>query len=817
MIDNPQDAQALGEAFITLINRLPGFEDSISELFDLSDGHIFSTLLRNLDDNFFKPIERVTDDNWIPKITNLKRVHAFMELFLNKHKGKEYKLDAPDFLAIAKSRDVKELIKFCQQVFYVLLLFSDDCEALKLGDVTSSLPSETQDLLARAFNEFTPQRTPSVSPVISASHSYGEDLVTRRQMEALKEAHEHETERLKRDYHLVLEELKHNRSVMEESHTERKLLVQKLKMYEENSALASDFAKAEALFKQEIDELRKSLAEAEERRQAAEYASAKTEVEIANLEAQLTSLRERCDKVGQLENKVRELKQVNERLQRSDNTINKYKKRLEDYDDLKLRLKTSEDQNFKHVQRNTDLEEEVRKLNGFKHLVETYKEQVIELENKINTLTLEKERKQIENRGLKETISILEIERDRYQEESMTNEAKLKDLELGQAPLSEVLGAGETNLNDVQLEAYKSKIVKLEQELSAFRNGTRESGPAQRIIILESMLEDAKKARAKVEEELISAHRKNIMLDEELRRFQSQDPGDKLSYDLSLNLRVRLSETEEELSRCKRKLAEAEVALESCRNELLVAKTDLSMVGKDQLEAVALAKEELSKATECLQAERDKSLRRCQELEDETRQLMQQVNQLLMDKDALRTQSLQQKDMLLENERTIGELKATLVALETKSSGASADELSEAKARLAREVGRCMELREENLRLKGLEEDLSLKLKFLEEKVKATDLATRSQDLEDGPLQEVSTLKSELKAKLDEIQKLKEQMDDMRDLHRRELHFMSSAWHELGVKVQRDAISQFNANTRQSPASWLAKQRLNLDLQLKRL
>ncbi|KAI0226572.1 hypothetical protein L0F63_000537 [Massospora cicadina] len=815
LTDSHQNAQALGEAFTTLINKLPGFENSFKELFDLSDGHVFSMLLRNLDSTFFKAIERVSDDNWIPRITNLKKVHAFMELFLHKHKGREFKLDAPDFLVIAKRQDARELVKFCQQVIYVLLLFSDDCQSLQLGVVTSSLPPETQDLIARACNEITAQQAPAPSPATSPSHHHGADPATHRQIEALKEAHERETERLKRDYKMVMDELKHNRSVMEESLAERRILVQKIKLYEENSALAGDFSKAEALFKQEIDELRKSLAEAEEKRQAAEYVAAKTEAELSHLENQLSSFRERCDKVDQLENKVRELKQVNERLQRSDNTISKYKRRLEDFDDMKLRLKASEDQNFKHVQLNAKLEEEIRKLNGFKHLVETYKEQVMELENKINTLTLEKERKQIENRGLKETISILEIERDRFG--------------AGPNPLSELMGTGETNLNEVQLEAYKSKIVKLEQELSAIRNGTRESGPAQRIIILESMLEDSKKARAKVEEELISAHRKNIMLDEELKRFQSEDPNDKLrfasepgfsnpslSYDLSLNLRVRLSETEEELSRCKRKLAEAEVALESCRNELLVAKTDLSMVGKDQLEAIALAKEELSKATESLRAERDGALQRSQELEAESRGHMQQVNQLLMDKDALRTQSLQQKDMLLENERTIGELKATLVALESKGSGTSADELSEAKARLAKETSRCMELREENIRLKGLEENLTLKLKFLDEKVKATKLADRPHDLENGPLQEASTLKSELETKEVEIQRLKEQMEDMQALHRRELYFMSSAWHELGVKVQRDHSSSFAANGRHTPATWLAKQRLNLDLQLKK-
>lgn len=139
------------------------------------------------------------------------------------------------------------------------------------------------------------------------------------------------------------------------------------------------------------------------------------------------------------------------------------------------------------------------------------------------------------------------------------------------------------------------------------------------------------------------------------------------------------------------------------------------MVGKDQLDAIALAKQELAKVTERLTAEKDSALQKFQDLESDSRKQMQQVNQLLMDKDALRTQSLQQKDMLLENERTIGELKATLVALETRGSGTSADELSEAKNRLAKETGRCMELREENIRLKGLEEKLSLQLKFLEE------------------------------------------------------------------------------------------------------
>ncbi|KAJ9056491.1 hypothetical protein DSO57_1032502 [Entomophthora muscae] len=764
-------------------------------------------------------IDKVKEENWIPKISNLKKLHAFLELFLHKNLGEDFKLIAPDFLVIAKKQDAKELVKLAQQIFYVLFFFSDRCSSLNLGDVTSSLPPETQELIANACNELHAQRASSISSSpAAANNSHDANMHHLRKLEELKEDHEREIERLKRDYDVMMEELKHNRNIMDENQAERKILLQKVKMFEESSALAADFSKAESLFKQEIDELRKSLSKAEEKRQEAEYIISKKDADLSSQESQLASLQLKCGQLEQLENKVRELKQTNDRLQRSDNTVSKYKKRLEDFEDIKKRLKESEEENFRQIQANSTLEEEVHKLNGFKVLVDSYKERMIELENKINTITIEKERKQIENRGLKETISILEIERDRYQEESMGYEAKLRDMELGQAPLSELMSSGETNLNEVQVQSYKTKIIKLEQELSAIRNGTRESGPTQRIIILESMLEDSKKARAKVEEELITAHRKNIMLDEELKRFQSDDPSDKLSYDLSLNLRVRLSETEEELSQCKRKLAEAQVALESCRNELLVAKSDLSMVGKDQLEAIALAKQELVRVTEALTDEKDSALQKCQELEGESKKQIQQINQLLMDKDALRTQSLQQKDMLLENERTIGDLKATLVALESRGPGTSANDLSEAQSCLAKETSRCMELREENIRLKGLEEKLSLQLKFLEEKIKASEkYGSRSLGLEEGIFQEASALKAELQNKENEVQRLKDQMKDIQSLHHRELTFMSSAWYDLGIKAQRDTSSGSTAaNGRQLPASWLTKQRSNLNVQLKR-
>ncbi|KAI9295109.1 hypothetical protein K502DRAFT_234115 [Neoconidiobolus thromboides FSU 785] len=220
----------------------------------------------------------------------------------------------------------------------------------------------------------------------------------------------------------------------------------------------------------------------------------------------------------------------------------------------------------------------------------------------------------------------------------------------------------------------------------------------------------------------MESHRKNLLLEEELKRLNPSEGGDKLSYDLSLNLRLRLSEAEEEASKLKRKLAETEIALEQANNELLIAKTDLSMVGKDQLEAIELVKQETTKLNEKFISEKQEISEKCEKLEEEARKQMQFVNQLLMDKDSLKTQSLQQKDMLLENEKTIGQLKATLTTLENQGpTGADKDELSKVKEMLVAETNRNMELREENVRLKGLEENLNLKISLLTEQIKSSE------------------------------------------------------------------------------------------------
>lgn len=816
LTDTLQNAEALSEAYISLINQIPGFENSVSAFFELSDGIIFSKLLNSLDKISFKIIE-AGDGNWITTKANLNKLHTFMNKYIENHSGNA-QLSPPDFLAIAKKQDLKELVKFCQQIFYMLFFFSDLCPSLKLAETPGLLSVEHQNLIARACNEITSHEVQNSSRRVSSASSSHEPTSNAlfRQTEALNSKLEKEIEILKRDYNHVVEENKINRNLLEESQLEKQSLLQKLRKAEENSQLAGDFSKTEMLLKQEIDELRDSLSKAEEKRQEAEYTISRQNADLANLEKQNHTLREKCDQIDQLEAKNRELRHANDRFQRAENTTVKFKQRLEEFAEVKNKLKASEEQNFKLVSKISKLEEEIEKLSGSKQLAESYKEQILKLESKITTTTIEKERSQIEIRRLNETISILRIERDRYQEDAMNSEAKLRDIELGNNYTEEFEFSSAMTLDEAQTDELKAKIIKLEQELSGLRKGNRESGASQRIVILESMLEDSKKSRAKVQEELLVAHRKNIMLEEELKRFQSTEPGDQLSYDLSLNLRERLSATEEELSQCKLKLTEAEANLEACTKRLKVAESDLSMVGKDRLDGIELAKQESAKVAEKFSQENQATLKRLQELEDDGRKQMQQINQLLMDKDSLRTQSLQQKDMLLENEKIIGELKTTLVALENKGSLGSKDELSETKVLLAKETNRCMELREENIKLKGAEETLQLKIKLLNDQIKAMDkvVQNRSQGQGQELLSEaLSSLKSELRFKEQELIKVKDQLKDVLKQHRRETALMTSAWHELGLRSQKEMAS---GNSKHAPASWLASQRSNLNVQLKR-
>ncbi|KAI9295108.1 hypothetical protein K502DRAFT_234067 [Neoconidiobolus thromboides FSU 785] len=322
LTSNSMNTQALAEAYITLINRIPGFENELNEFYDLSDGHIFSRLLVEIE------------------------------------------------------KQITDLVRFCQAIFYVLFFFSENCPGLKLEFVTSNLPKSYQDLIARATNEITHNNNNNANNVQNVNpKSPFNNGGSNKQIEAIKLDYEKEIEELKKGYDRYFEEVQFLKNTLDETQTECKSLKQKLNDYEASLLKAGENSKTEHILKQEIDELRASLTFAEQKRHEAEMTISRQNADMAEQSRQIHTLNEKAQLADQLNEERREHRLLKDKLQRVENTNEKYKKSFEELVDYKKRFKSIKEENLMLLEDKTKLQRDVEKLTEFKVMSETYKEQ----------------------------------------------------------------------------------------------------------------------------------------------------------------------------------------------------------------------------------------------------------------------------------------------------------------------------------------------------------------------------------------------------------------------------------------------------------
>lgn len=116
----------------------------------------------------------------------------------------------------------------------------------------------------------------------------------------------------------------------------------------------------------------------------------------------------------------------------------------------------------------------------------------------------------------------------------------------------------------------KIRIRKLEQELEELK-GSKGKEEESKILVLESLLEDAKRLKSRYEAEYLKEHKEKLNLVAELEEIRA-GKGD--SGEVSVALRQRLNECVEELEALKKEKAEIEVKCERMDKELTVAKSD---------------------------------------------------------------------------------------------------------------------------------------------------------------------------------------------------------------------------------------------------
>lgn len=204
------------------------------------------------------------------------------------------------------------------------------------------------------------------------------------------------------------------------------------------------------------------------------------------------------------------------------------------------------------MDKNASLEEEYRKVAAFKPLMESYKNQIAELETKGSSRTKELNTVKFELEQTRTKLKITSEERAKDAEALELYQERVKELELnstrpvGKVPRSAVVEGTENDGNMTEAELMnreeededveglggelddaitgttmtdlKLQVRQLKRDLDAVR---KKEVDASRVLVLENLLEDANRMKARYEADYLVAHREQLVLQNDLEEIRS--------------------------------------------------------------------------------------------------------------------------------------------------------------------------------------------------------------------------------------------------------------------------------------------------------
>ncbi|KAI0713274.1 HOOK-domain-containing protein [Earliella scabrosa] len=813
----------------------------VTTIADLSDGAALFEILSIVDAEYFRQPGRPAaqpSDNWVLRFSALKKLYRLMTQYFSEvlHQPTSA-LEVPDLQAIAKDYNVNATLIMCRLTIAIAVQCENNKEIIER---IQKLTESEQHALMRVIEQIMAKVRSSADAGMEASMTE-DDHYYQIQSERSRILSEKET--LEKVYQTLLEEHRTLQTNFDDIVSEKDDALAQLRQAQREADSKRVDTRGDAVLRGEIDRLRADLQKSEDNLAMAESELDKQTVLVTDLTRKVDELQAKADEATRLKDQLDEYRHAADKLQKTENVMEKYKKKLQEAADMRQQVKALEKQNADLVDKNAALEEEYRKVAAFKPLMESYKSQIAELETKGSARSKEIDTLKFELEQTKTKLKVTMEERAKDSETLELYQERVRELELtSQRPVAasrarpqadseahdsmsefteaELLGTGvasadddadvaglgeelDTAITGTTMTDLKLQVRKLQRELEAVR---KNEADASRVLVLENLLEDANRMKARYEADYLAAHREKLMLQNDLEEIRSgKSMGD--GAEAAIALRQRLNETVDELDKLRKEHAELEVKFESMSKELTVAKSDLTLVNRDQLDILKTLRESVNEDKAELEAEVDRLRNQIKELSDKNKMQLEQINGLLLEKVNLQSEGIDQRDRMLQRERAIGDLRASL-------SGKDVPE--DIKQRM-------LALHEENVSLKEQYKTAQEKLVKAKAFIKQQDKLFKEEHAKSiggvpsGAFEEAeNSYRSQIKILEEDNARQKRLLVEATNRYRREQVLMLSVLHGMGMHTAREQLGYAKQQTRPEPTSWLKQQRQNLGPMLRR-
>uniref|UniRef100_A0A672ZNQ1 Protein Hook homolog 3 n=1 Tax=Sphaeramia orbicularis TaxID=375764 RepID=A0A672ZNQ1_9TELE len=555
------DRMELCESLLTWIQTF-GVEAPCKTVEDLTSGVVMAQALQKIDAAYFNEawISRIkpeVGDNWRLKISNLKKILKGILDYYQEVLGQHINdFTLPDVNLIGEHSDAAELGRMLQ----LILGCAVNCEQKQEYIQTIMIMEESvQHVVMTAIQELMSKET----PVMGGNDSYVDlDRQLKKTVEELNDAlaTKEEIAQRCRELDMQVAALQEEKSSLL---AENQVLMERLNQSDSIEDVNSPAGRRHLQLQTQLEQLQEETFRLEAAKDDYRIRCEELEKELLDVKSQNEELVSLADEAQSLKDEMDVLRHSSDKVSKLEGTVEHYKKKLEDMGLLRRQIKLLEEKNTVLMQTNVSLEEELRKANATKGQLETYKRQVVELQNRLSEESKKADKMEFEYKRLKEKVDSLQKEKDRMRTERDSLKETIEELHCVQAQEGQLTSGlfplvsndGSDSLAaEITTPEIREHLIRLQHENKMLKLA-QEGSDNEKIALLQSLLEDANRRKNELETE-------NRLINQRLMEEQSQ------VEELQKNLQEQGSKADDS-SILKKKYEEHMEKLRELNNELL--------------------------------------------------------------------------------------------------------------------------------------------------------------------------------------------------------------------------------------------------------
>ncbi|XP_044126616.1 protein Hook homolog 3 isoform X3 [Bufo gargarizans] len=558
---------------------------------DLTSGVAMAMVLQKIDpayfdENWLNRIKTDVGDNWRLKISNLKKILKGILDYNHEILGHQINdFTLPDVTLVGEHSDASELGRMLQ----LILGCAVKCEQKQEYIQTIMMMEESvQHVVMTAIQELMSKET----PVSIGTDAFAElDKQLKKTTEELNEALAAKEEIAQRCHELDMQaysiqeerdKLRYECNELEERVAA--LQEEKSSLLAENQVLGERLNQSDSLedpnspagrrhlqLQTQLEQLQEETFRLEASKDDYRIRCEELEKEITELRQQNEDLTTLADEAQSLKDEMDVLRHSSDKVAKLESQVESYKKKLEDLGDLRRQVKLLEEKNTMYMQNTVGLEEELRKANAARSQLETYKRQVVELQNRLSEESKKADKLDFEYKRLKEKIDSLQKEKDRLRSERDSLKETIEELRCVQAQEGQLTTSGLISFSsqesgdslaaEIITPEIKEKLIRLQHENKMLKIN-QEGSDNEKITLLQSLLDDANTRKNELETENRLVNQRLIEVQSQVEELQKslQEQGAKAED--SLLLKKKLEEHLEKLHEANNELQKKRAIIE---------------------------------------------------------------------------------------------------------------------------------------------------------------------------------------------------------------------------------------------------------------